>query len=72
MKKSARCKECGASLVEYALLIALIALVTAASAKLVGSEVKQTAMTVATELGAGAPGLNCRPGQPNFPACLEN
>lgn len=72
MKKLVRQnKERGASLVEYALLVALIAIVCAAVVKLTGEEVKKPITKVATELSSGGANLPCYSGSPNWPACSE-
>ena len=45
--------EAGASMVEYALLVALIAIVAIVAIALAGNEVSDTFSTIGSELGSG-------------------
>jgi len=62
----------GASMVEYALLVALIALIAIPSVEVLGRNVIESFYKAKDEV-AGAGGLTgeCRFGSPNYPDCLH-
>jgi|GEM_PF-2600140 len=68
-KKLAR--QRGASMVEYALLVALVALIAIPSIRMLGATL-ETSLENATESVAAAGGLTCEPGSPIYPACLAD
>lgn len=62
----------GASMVEFAVLVMLIALVVVAGVKGTGMSVSESFKSTKDALaGAGfQPPQGCQPGDPNFPGCL--
>jgi len=69
-KHSRRKKELGASLVEYALLVALIALVAIASIRLLGNATTKTFEDLNYKGFDAAGGfIPCNPSNPSYPAC---
>jgi len=68
-KHSRRKKELGASLVEYALLIALIAIVAIASIRLMGDATEKTFKDLKQKGFDAAGGIPCDEDHPNYPAC---
>jgi len=61
----------GASMVEYALLVALIALIAIPSVKMLGRTVSNSFDTSTIEIAGVGYLPPCTPGSPTFPACLE-
>lgn len=60
----------GASMVEFALLVLLIAIVAKVSVGYLGLETVSAYGNIENQVaGAGNQQGNCRPGDPNFPAC---
>ena len=61
----------GASMVEYALLVALVALIAIPSVKMLGTGVSDSFYKAEYELaGAGTFPAPCQFGSPNYPGCL--
>ncbi len=68
-KSGTRCRqERGAGLVEFSLLVALIAVVTVASVRVLGQTIAENLNRSRAALGSGASGF-CDPTNPNFPNC---
>ena len=61
--------QIGASMVEYALLVALIALIAIPAVKGLGKGVEKNFLDAKTEL-AGVGAIECAPGNPEWPGCL--
>jgi len=58
-------------MVEYALLVALVALIAIPSIRMLGATLDASLVQTTFEVAA-AGGLTCEPGSPIYPACLAD
>lgn len=63
-------KQLGASLVEFSLLVALVAFVSFGAVQRFGTSVNNAFDKQSVQIATGSGNLTCTPGQPAYPRCL--